>query len=86
MSLRVEMDKKLHEKDMELKKMIAELEQKFKNTAPINASYFDKEGPKKQFYGDRVQVDSDYSIDSDEISWKMDLWEVLPDYQKKKLY
>lgn len=37
-------------------------------------------------YGDRVEVDSDYSIESDDISWKMDLWEVLPDYEKKKLY
>ena len=28
-NLRVEMDRKIHEKDMELKKMIAELEKKF---------------------------------------------------------
>lgn len=78
------MDKKLHEKDLELKKMIAELEQKLKTSGPI--SYFDREQPKKQSYGDRVEVDSDYSIESDDISWKMDLWEVLPDYEKKKLY
>ena len=42
--------------------------------------------PIKQFYGDKVEVQSDYSIESDDISWKMDLWQVLPDYEKKKLY
>lgn len=50
--------------------MIAELEQKLKTAAPgsyINIS-------KKSNYGDRVEVDSDYSIDSDDVSWKMDLW------------
>lgn len=31
-------------------------------------------------------MDSDYSIDSDNISWKADLWEVLPEYEKRKLY
>lgn len=31
-------------------------------------------------------MESDYSIDSDNISWKADLWEVLPEYEKKKLY
>ncbi len=76
------MDRKLHEKDLQLKKMIAELEQKMRTTAPIAIIGHE---PKKS-YGDRVEVDSDYSIDSDDISWKMDLWEVLPDYEKKKLY
>lgn len=84
MSLRVEMDRKLHEKDLQLKKMIAELEQKFNNSAPN--FYKSHEVAPKPSHGDRVEVDSDYSIDSDQISWKMDLWEVLPDYQKKKLY
>lgn len=32
------------------------------------------------------EMDSDYSIDSDNVSWKADLWEVLPEYEKKKLY
>lgn len=32
------------------------------------------------------EMDSDYSIDSDNISWKADLWEVLPEYEKRKLY
>ncbi len=49
--------------------MIAELEQKLKSAAPISYSL-----SKKSNYGDRIEVDSDYSIDSDEISWKMDLW------------
>ncbi len=36
MSLRVEMDQKIHEKDMELKKMIAELEQRFRSAGPVS--------------------------------------------------
>ena len=35
---------------------------------------------------EQYEVDSDYSIDSDNVSWKADLWEVLPEYEKKKLY
>lgn len=31
-------------------------------------------------------MESDYSIDSDNVSWKADLWELLPEYEKKKLY
>jgi hypothetical protein len=34
----------------------------------------------------QYEVESDYSIDSDNISWKADLWELLPEYEKKKLY
>lgn len=34
----------------------------------------------------KIEVESDYSIDSDEISWKEDLWELLPDFEKRKLY
>lgn len=51
--------------------MIAELEQKFKTAAPTS---FNNNFVKKFNYGDRIEVDSDYSIESDEISWKMDLW------------
>ena len=80
------MDKKLHEKDLELKQMIAELEKKFQQNAYIPKSGYESQGPTRQFYGDKVEVDSDFSIDSDDVSWKMDLWEVLPDYEKKKLY
>lgn len=80
------MDKKLHEKDTELKKMIAELEQKFQqgSIAPNYGQIGNEQ--KKPSFGDKMEVDSDFSIDSDDISWKMDLWEVLPDYEKKKLY
>lgn len=53
-----------------------------RTTAPISIIGHE---PKKS-YGDRVEVDSDYSIDSDDVSWKMDLWEMLPDFEKKKLY
>lgn len=65
------MDRKLHEKDLQLKKMIAELEQKLKTSAPTS---YNVNLSKKSNYGERIEVDSDYSIDSDEISWKMDLW------------
>lgn len=43
--------------------MIAELEQKFNNSAP-NFYKSHEVGPKPS-HGDRVEVDSDYSIDSD---------------------
>ncbi len=36
--------------------------------------------------GQLYEVESDYSIDSDNISWKADLWQLLPEYEKKKLY
>lgn len=41
---------------------------------------------KKISLSDRVEVESDYSIDSMDIDWKIDLWNLLPDYEKKKLY
>lgn len=67
--------------------MIAELEQKFQNKAFVPARGSLQDGPlPSKFYGDKVEVDSDYSIDSDDVSWKMDLWDVLPDYEKRRLY
>ena len=78
------MDRKLHQKDLEVKKMIAMLERNFNSSAPAFSS--NRENVPKPVYGDRAEVDSDYSIESDQVSWKMDLWEVLPDYEKKKLY
>ena len=35
-------------------------------------------GPK--YSGNLYELDSDYSIDSDNVSWKADLWSVLPQY------
>ena len=81
MSLRVEMDRKLREKHLELKKMIAELEKKVGEGRIVPAG----EGRKIPL-SDKVEVESDYSIDSMDIDWKVDLWNLLPDYEKKKLY
>lgn len=72
------MDKKLHEKDMELKKMIAELEQKFegKAFASGSAKLNNYMGQSNNFIDNNhgYEMDSDYSIDSDNVSWKADLW------------
>lgn len=38
------------------------------------------------FRASQYEVDSDYSIDSSNVSWKADLWELLPEFEKKKLY
>ena len=78
------MNQKLSEKDMELKKMIAELEKRMMarpsgGMAPSRESLLAARG-------EQFEVESDYSIDSENISWKADLWEMLPEYEKKKLY
>ena len=90
-NLRVEMDRKLHEKDMELKKMIADLEQKFEGKAFASAgakinNFIGSQNNLQRNNSGLYEAESDYSIDSDHVSWKADLWEVLPEYEKKKLY
>lgn len=64
LSLRVEMDKKLFEKDLELKTMIAELEQRFQGRAFAGPGISSNVEGEKKFYGGKVEVDSDFSIDS----------------------
>ena len=76
---------------MELKKMIAELEKKFegKAFASAGAKINNFMSSQHNFQGNNsglYEAESDYSIDSDNVSWKADLWEVLPEYEKKKLY
>jgi hypothetical protein len=70
------MDKKLHEKDMELKKIIAELEQRFQGKALSSSKVNNLIGQSNNYVNDNqfYEMDSDYSIDSDNISWKADLW------------
>lgn len=85
------MDSKLHQKDMELKQMIAELEKKFegKAFASAGAKLNNFMGSQQNYQNNgsgMYEMESDYSIDSDNVSWKADLWEVLPEYEKKKLY
>lgn len=70
------MNQKMSEKDFQLKKMIAELEARMMNrtTQRVGFSKEDFMLNKSQHY----EVESDYSIDSENISWKADLWELLP--------
>ncbi len=68
-NIRAEMYDKLAEKDMELKKMIAELQQRMLNRTSVVP---DKRGQinfgKRSDYGSQqLEVDSDFSIDSDDI-------------------
>lgn len=75
------MNQKLSEKDFELKKMIAELESR------LMARSFNPTGLRQtERRVEQYEVQSDYSIDSDNVSWKADLWELLPEFEKKKLY
>ena len=55
------MDQKLHERDLQLKQMIAELQKKFSSGKYV--VYGEGEG-KKPYLGEQVEIDSDYSIDS----------------------
>jgi hypothetical protein len=64
------MNQKLSEKDLELKKMIAELESRMMSRTVQGGGYGREEFNKSQ----QFEVESDYSIDSDNISWKADLW------------
>lgn len=80
--LRAEMNHKLSEKDLELRKMIAELESRMMSRPSYSAAWQGE----ASLRGQQFEVDSDYSIDSSNISWKADLWELLPDFEKKKLY
>ena len=68
--LRAEMNQKLSDKDFELKKMIAELEQRMMSRS------FQPGALERRV--ERLETESDYSIDSDNVSWKADLWELLP--------
>ncbi len=62
------MNQKLSQKDLELKTMIAELESRM-----MKGSFHP--GVKTDMQkSERFEVDSDYSIDSDNVSWKADLW------------
>ena len=70
--------------------MIAELQKKFEGKAlnGVGIKLNNLMGS-QNFQGSNsgmYEMDSDYSIDSDNVSWKADLWEVLPEYEKKKLY
>lgn len=76
--LRAEMNQKLSDKDFELKKMIAELEQRMMSRS------FQPGALERRV--ERLETESDYSIDSDNVSWKADLWELLPEFEKKKLF
>ena len=79
------MNQKLSEKDLQLKKMIAELESRMMGrTVQIGGGL--RESYPNLSKGQLYEVESDYSIDSDNISWKADLWQLLPEYEKKKLY
>ena len=62
--------------------MIAELESRMMNRTFEKVPFKDN----VQIKGEQYQVESDYSIDSDNVSWKADLWQLLPQYEKKKLY
>jgi len=64
------MNQKLSEKDFELKKMIAELESRMMNRTFEKVTFKDNVSMK----GEQYEVESDYSIDSDNVSWKADLW------------
>lgn len=72
------MDKKLQEKDMELKKMIAQLQKKFEGKAFSPAAGYKipgfNTGQQNLSNSGLYEMESDYSIDSDNISWKADLW------------
>lgn len=75
------MDKKLQEKDMELKRMIAQLQKKFEGKAFSSAAGYKIPGFNAFNAGQQnlsnsglQEMESDYSIDSDNISWKADLW------------
>ena len=67
------MNQKLSEKDMELKKMIAELESRM-----MSRSFYKGGKDDVAHRAEQYEVESDYSIDSDNVSWKADLWELLP--------
>jgi len=64
------MNQKLSEKDFELKKMIAGLESRMMNRTFEKVTFKDNVSMK----GEQYEVESDYSIDSDNVSWKADLW------------
>lgn len=64
--LRAEMNQKLSDKDLELKKMIAELEQRMMSRS------FQGRPPARTT--EHWETESDYSIDSNNVSWKADLW------------
>ena len=77
------MENKLHQKEMELKTMIAELQKKFEGKAFAAANKTQTNANLSSYsMGDSglYETTSDYSIDSDNVSWKADLWETLPEY------
>jgi hypothetical protein len=84
-NLKAEMNLKLSEKDFELKKMMAELESRMMGRT-VQAGGFGRSEHAGIGRSQQFEVESVYSIDSDNISWKADLWELLPEYEKKKLY
>jgi len=61
--------------------MIAELENRM-----MSRSFYKGGKDNGAQRAEQYEVESDYSIDSDNVSWKADLWELLPEYEKKKLY
>ena len=69
-NLRAEMNDKLAQKDQELKKMIAELEQKMlsRTSALPEKRQEDSGFGRPDYYRDsQFEADSDFSIDSDDI-------------------